>query len=209
MYPPAGAGPSPIKITLILGSIAWIVAACRALAMTARYQGKVARLYFRVDAAFAMPEVYVFLEAEGIRYTIRLPVNRVLQDKNGHLLMSPVGSPPNEVRRFHASFSYLIDHPARETHQDRREGCEPWPLRHLPDGGGRGAEEIVRRYPGADRQVAGAARASMSCGRKGTGQAPSSDLLVGEAELEHHPSESPVIRGMSVKYVVPLACNRS
>ena len=77
MYPPAGAGPSPIKITLILGSIAWIVAACRALAMIARYQGKVARLYFRADAAFAMPEVYEFLEAEGIRYTIRLPVNRV------------------------------------------------------------------------------------------------------------------------------------
>ena len=28
-------------------------------------------------------------------------------------------------------------------HQDRREGCELWPLRHLPDGRGRGAEGIV------------------------------------------------------------------
>src|SRR5262249_17213536 len=29
-----------------------------------RYQGKVSRIYFRADAAFAMPEVYEFLEAE-------------------------------------------------------------------------------------------------------------------------------------------------
>ncbi len=72
----------------------------------ARYHGKIARLYFRADAAFAMPEVYEFLEAQGMRYTIRLPANRVLQDKIGHLLSRPVGRPPNEVRRFHASFSY-------------------------------------------------------------------------------------------------------
>ena len=53
-----------------------------------------------------MPEVYEFLEAEGMKYTIRLPANRVLQDKIGHLLTRPVGRPPNEVRRFHASFTY-------------------------------------------------------------------------------------------------------
>ena len=39
-------------------------------------------------------------------YTIRLPANRVLHDKIGHLLERPVGRPPNDVRRFHASFSY-------------------------------------------------------------------------------------------------------
>jgi len=77
------------------------------LAALADLSGKwIARLYFRADAAFAMPEVYELLEAEGIRYTIRLPANRVLQDKIGHLLIRPVGRPPNEVRRFHASFSY-------------------------------------------------------------------------------------------------------
>jgi hypothetical protein len=74
--------------------------------VVARYSGKVARLYFRADAAFAMPEVYEFLEAEGMKYTIRLPANGVLQDKVGHLLARPVGRPPNEVRRFHASFSH-------------------------------------------------------------------------------------------------------
>jgi Transposase DDE domain group 1 len=33
-----------------------------------RYQGKVSRIYFRADAAFAMPEVYEFLQAERIKY---------------------------------------------------------------------------------------------------------------------------------------------
>jgi Transposase DDE domain group 1 len=71
-----------------------------------RYQGTVKRLYFRGDAAFANPEMYEFLEAEGIGYTIRLPANRVLQDRIGYLLKRPVGRPPHEVRRSFASFSY-------------------------------------------------------------------------------------------------------
>src|SRR5262245_7916384 len=36
--------------------------------VVARYQGKVSRIYLRADAAFAMPEVYEFLEAERIKY---------------------------------------------------------------------------------------------------------------------------------------------
>ena len=68
--------------------------------------GRVKRLYFRGDAAFANPEVYEFFEAEGMSYTIRLPANRVLQDKIGHLLKRPVGRPPQEVRRYYSSFSY-------------------------------------------------------------------------------------------------------
>jgi Transposase DDE domain group 1 len=71
-----------------------------------RYRGKVTRIYFRADAAFAMPEVYEFLEAERIKYAIRLPANQVLQGKIGYLLKRPVGRPPHEVRRFHANFSY-------------------------------------------------------------------------------------------------------
>jgi hypothetical protein len=72
----------------------------------ARYRGTVKRVYFRGDAAFANPEIYEFLEAEGIGYTIRLPANRILQDKIGYLLKRPVGRPPHEVRRHFASFSY-------------------------------------------------------------------------------------------------------
>ena len=71
-----------------------------------RYRGKVTRIYFRADAAFAMPEVYEFLEAERIKYAIRLPANRVLQDRIGYLLTRPVGRPPHHVRRFHANFGY-------------------------------------------------------------------------------------------------------
>jgi hypothetical protein len=74
--------------------------------VVARYRGKVSRLYFRADAAFANPEVYEFLEAEGFKYAIRLPANNVLQERIGYLLKRPVGRPPIEVRRYHASFSY-------------------------------------------------------------------------------------------------------
>jgi hypothetical protein len=71
-----------------------------------RYRGTVKRLYFRGDAAFANPEIYEFLEAESMGYAIRLPANRVLQDKIGYLLKRPVGRPPHEVRRYYASFGY-------------------------------------------------------------------------------------------------------
>src|SRR6476659_1037281 len=74
--------------------------------VVSRYRGRVKRLYFRGPATFANPEVYEFFEAEGMSYTIRLPANRVLQDKIGHLLKRPVGRPPQEVRRYYSSFSY-------------------------------------------------------------------------------------------------------
>src|SRR5262245_35387980 len=74
--------------------------------VVARYQGKLSRIYFRGDADFAMPEVYEFLDAERIKYAIRLPANQVLQSRIGYLLTRPVGRPPHPVRRFHANFSY-------------------------------------------------------------------------------------------------------
>ncbi len=74
--------------------------------VVARYRGKVARIYFRADAGFANPDVYEYLEAEGIKYAIRLPANRVLQDRIGYLLKRPIGRPPNHVRRYHANFHY-------------------------------------------------------------------------------------------------------
>ena len=72
----------------------------------ARYRGIVKHLYFRGDAAFANPEMYEFLEAEGAGYTIRLPANSVLQHRIGYLLKRPVGRPSHEVRRYYASFGY-------------------------------------------------------------------------------------------------------
>jgi hypothetical protein len=59
------------------------------------------------DAGFANPEVYEFLEAERIKYAIRLPANRILQERIGYPLKRPVGRcPSNDVRRSHASFTY-------------------------------------------------------------------------------------------------------
>jgi hypothetical protein len=71
-----------------------------------RYKGRKVRLYFRGDAAFASPEMYEYLEAEGFLYVIRLSTNQVLQESIGHLLTRPVGRSPNHVRRYYASFSY-------------------------------------------------------------------------------------------------------
>ena len=76
--------------------------------VVARYRGTVKRLFFRGDAAFASPEMYEFVEAEGIGYTIRLPSNQVLQGRIRYLLKRPVGRPPQEVRRYFASFGYQV-----------------------------------------------------------------------------------------------------
>ena len=76
-----------------------------------RYQGKVLRIYFRADAAFAMPGVYECLEAERIKYAIRLPANQVLQNRIGYLLKRPVGRTSERgvsvPRQFHLSSGKL------------------------------------------------------------------------------------------------------
>ena len=75
--------------------------------VVARHRDRLLRRYFRGDAAFALPGIYEFLEAEGFKYAIRLPASKVLRDSIAHLLKRPVGRPPNDVRRYHANFSYL------------------------------------------------------------------------------------------------------
>ena len=71
-----------------------------------RYRERTLRRYFRGDAAFALPDLYEFLEAENYKYVIRLKANKVLQDCVAHLLTRPVGRPPNHVQRYYANFSY-------------------------------------------------------------------------------------------------------
>ena len=71
-----------------------------------RYRDTTKRRFFRGDAAYALPDLYEFLENEGYKYTIRLKANAVLQGHIAHLLKRPIGRPPNHVQRFHASFSY-------------------------------------------------------------------------------------------------------
>jgi hypothetical protein len=55
----------------------------------------------------------------------------------------------------------VADQPQGEADQDRREGRQPWPLRHLPDGRGRDIATDVRRNSVADRPTASAAGARM------------------------------------------------
>jgi hypothetical protein len=70
--------------------------------VVARYRDLDIRKYFRGDAAFAIPELYVFLEAERYRYAIRLKSNAVLERHIQHLLTRPVGRPPKKpVVRYH------------------------------------------------------------------------------------------------------------
>ena len=72
----------------------------------ARYRDLDIAKYFRGDAAFAIPELYVFLEAERYLYAIRLKSNAVLERHIQHLLTRPVGRPPKKpVVRYH-NFMY-------------------------------------------------------------------------------------------------------
>jgi hypothetical protein len=72
----------------------------------ARYRDRDIAVYFRADAAFAKPEIYELLEAEGIHYAIRLPANQVLQRRIEHLLTRPVGRPPKKPVVWLTSFRY-------------------------------------------------------------------------------------------------------
>ena len=74
--------------------------------VVARYRNRTKRRYFRGDAAFANPDLYEFLEAEGFKYAIRLPANAVLQETIAWMLKRPVGRPPHDVRRYYTSFRY-------------------------------------------------------------------------------------------------------
>lgn len=74
--------------------------------VVARYREMGASVAFRGDAAFAQPNMYEYLESEGIEYAIRLPTNQVLQAQISHLLKRPVGRPADYVQRFYKSFRY-------------------------------------------------------------------------------------------------------
>jgi len=72
--------------------------------------------FFRGDAAFAIPELYGFLEAQKLSYVIRLKANAVLEREIAHLLTRPVGRPSHKPKVFYHSFQYQ----AKSWHQSRR-----------------------------------------------------------------------------------------
>jgi len=74
--------------------------------VVARYKGRKLPRYFRADAAFAQPELYEYLEAEGFEYAIRLPANDALLRDIEWLLTRPVGRPSHTPVIWYAGFLY-------------------------------------------------------------------------------------------------------
>ena len=118
----------------------------------ARYRERRLPLWFRGDAAFAKPELYELLEAEGIGYAIRLPANAVLQERIGHLLTRPVGRPPKQA----AGLLRQLQLPGAELGQAAPGGGQgrvaPGRVvpagrlhRHQPDAAGRAGQQVLQR----------------------------------------------------------------
>jgi hypothetical protein len=134
---------------------------------------------FRGDAAFANPEIYEFLEGEGIGYAIRLPANRVLQERIGYLLKRPVGRPPLEVRRYYASFTYQAQSwkkSRRVVAKVERHPGELFPSRRLhrnqPGEARRARRRLLQptRYPSIPLHAAPIAVRAFAMGRPKTKQ---------------------------------------
>jgi len=73
----------------------------------ARYAKRDLMRFFRADAAYAIPAIYVRLEAAGYFYAIRLPANAVLRSGIAHRMTRPVGRPsPTKVKRLYEDIEY-------------------------------------------------------------------------------------------------------
>jgi len=108
----------------------------------ARYRDKVKRRYFRGDQVDA--PVMPFLRCQ--RGSPSAPCIG-LQHRQLHAnLAMPAAAEPWSL----TSLREKLD-------QDRRQGGQPRPLRHVPNGGGRSAATDAPRHPAADRPAAGAA----------------------------------------------------
>jgi hypothetical protein len=71
-----------------------------------RYRDTNKKLYFRGDAAFASPDMYEYLEDQGILYAIRIKANNKLYEKIDHLMTRPVGRPSKRPKVLFHDFSY-------------------------------------------------------------------------------------------------------
>ena len=74
--------------------------------VVARYRNRTLRRYFRGDAAFASPEVYEFLEAEDFRLRHPAPRKQGAARQHRPSAETPRRQAANDVRRYHAGFSY-------------------------------------------------------------------------------------------------------
>ena len=76
----------------------------------ARYSAEarpsITRRRFRADAAFAIPELFDLLEADGWDYAVRIKGNRKLYDQVAFLTRRRPGRPPHHLVRHYTSFHY-------------------------------------------------------------------------------------------------------
>jgi Transposase DDE domain group 1 len=71
-----------------------------------RHKDMEKKLYLRGDAAFAIPDIYEYLEGKGVLFAIRLLANPVLSREIDHLMTRPVGRPSKKPKTFFHDFSY-------------------------------------------------------------------------------------------------------
>ncbi len=96
-----------------------------------RYENN--RKYFRGDAAFAQPEIYEYLEGNGLLYAIWMPTNELLHEQIRPLLTRPLGRPPEKPIICWSEFSYQAgswDRPRRDVHLLRLPGGALGPPAH-------------------------------------------------------------------------------
>jgi hypothetical protein len=74
--------------------------------VVARYRAMMIKKFFRGDSAFAIPELYTFLEVEHYLYAIRLKSNGLLEQQIEHVLTRPVGRPPEKPIVLYHDFMY-------------------------------------------------------------------------------------------------------
>ena len=107
--------PAPVitRCSCSISSVIWNAARCVLAMSTAPTAGRMCStrscnaIEARSHASFSSRcslrhagSVHDYLEAERVKYAIRIPTYQVLQNRIGYLLQAPVGRPPNEVRRY-------------------------------------------------------------------------------------------------------------
>ena len=71
-----------------------------------RQQAEGKQITFRVDAAFAKPEIYEAMEERGVDYVVRIPANRSLELEIEDILFRPPGGPSRKPLVRYKSFRY-------------------------------------------------------------------------------------------------------
>ncbi len=116
------------------------------------YRSSDVLVYFRADAAFAMPDVYEYLEAEQVLYAIRIKANAVLERHIEHLRTRRVGRPSNKPEVHYKSFSYQAkswDRPRRVVAKVEWHAGELFPrVGFIVTNLNRHAPNVVRFYNG-------------------------------------------------------------